>query len=49
MAANVEKLNLVAELAGYGEPKVSLGYQANVWNCYNWDENKGVSARQAGA
>ncbi|MFF0506940.1 hypothetical protein ACFYUH_25495 [Streptomyces fimicarius] len=26
-----------------GEPKVSLDYQANAWDRYNWDENKGVT------
>ncbi|MFE7333277.1 hypothetical protein [Streptomyces griseus] len=26
-----------------GGPKVSLDYQANAWDRYNWDENKGVS------
>ncbi|MGW7230586.1 hypothetical protein [Streptomyces cyaneofuscatus] len=25
-----------------GNPKVSLDYQANVWDRYNWDEGKGV-------
>ncbi|WP_424861827.1 hypothetical protein [Streptomyces sp. MMS24-I29] len=26
-----------------GEPKVGLDYQANAWDRYNWDENKGVT------
>ncbi|QCW79389.1 hypothetical protein EQG64_24850 [Streptomyces sp. S6] len=26
-----------------GEPKVGLDYQANAWDRYNWDENKGVN------
>ncbi|MFE2294561.1 hypothetical protein [Streptomyces sp. NPDC059452] len=26
-----------------GNPKVSLDYQANVWDRYNWDEGKGVN------
>ncbi|MGX4691168.1 hypothetical protein [Streptomyces sp. JNUCC 63] len=25
-----------------GNPKISIDYQANVWDRYNWDENKGV-------
>lgn len=25
-----------------GHPKVGLDYQANAWDRYNWDENKGV-------
>ncbi|MFF4093330.1 hypothetical protein ACFYYY_05605 [Streptomyces sp. NPDC001834] len=26
-----------------GEPRVGLDYQANAWDRYNWDENKGVT------
>ncbi|MGW4230497.1 hypothetical protein ACWEF9_14620 [Streptomyces sp. NPDC004980] len=26
-----------------GEPKVGLDYQANAWDRYNWDEDKGVT------
>ncbi|MGW1296875.1 hypothetical protein [Streptomyces sp. NPDC002533] len=27
----------------HGNPKVSLDYQANAWDRYNWDEGKGVN------
>ncbi|WP_225832962.1 hypothetical protein [Streptomyces sp. NK08204] len=27
----------------HGNPKISVDYQANVWDRYNWDEGKGVN------
>ena len=27
----------------HGNPKISIDYQANVWDRYNWDEGKGVN------
>ncbi|WP_327326863.1 hypothetical protein OG735_33425 [Streptomyces sp. NBC_01210] len=32
-----------------GEPKVGLDYQANAWDRYNWDKDKGVTIEIPGA
>jgi hypothetical protein len=32
-----------------GEPKIGLDYQANAWDRYNWDKDKGVTIEIPGA